>query len=354
MSKSNNPYFFKIDDCDKLQKFYDLEFGKNHIQNNLNYNNWQFQNNPFNIFSGKSILLIENDKEVIAHMGLVPFELKIDEQTMKASWLIRLQVSKKFRGEGIGRNLLKYAEKIFDFTLSIDGTFQQRVQKNDEWTIFGKINRHCAILNKNRAEQFLNMKIDNEVIKKDTSTLEFKKTKSINYEYDEFWEKVKVRYPITTNRDSKYIKWRYFEHPEFNYHFMSLKNNEKLVGYAILRFDDHNTELKAGRIIDAVVLEEFECELFEKIINFFDGKVDFIDFYCTGNFYQKTLQEFGFFNNLNVNYKFPNVFDPINLDARQNTNFIFRCNNMDFVNFDKLKKIDNWFFVKGDSDQDRP
>ena len=59
---------------------------------------------------------------------------------------------------------------------------------------------------------------------------------------DSIWNKVKDRYPITVNRTKKYLNWRFFDHPFLDYHFLLLKENNSIMGFAIIRFEDNNEE----------------------------------------------------------------------------------------------------------------
>ena len=71
---------------EKINRFYDKAYGKKHILHNLEHVKWQFKDNPFNKDSNFSLVVIENDKEVKSHLGFIPIELNILNETIPAIW----------------------------------------------------------------------------------------------------------------------------------------------------------------------------------------------------------------------------------------------------------------------------
>ena len=102
----------------------------------------------------------------------------------------------------------------------------------------------------------------------------------------------------------------------------------------------------------SLVKKEFEKELISSVIDYCKNKCYFIDFFCTGNFYETELKKLGFFNNNHKKLKIPSVFNPISTKRRPEINFLYA----DLLNNTKKNILDqenNWYFVKSDSDQDR-
>ena len=54
------------------------------------------------------------------------------------------------------------------------------------------------------------------------------------------------------------------------------------MGFAIIRFEDNNEELKAARLVDLIVFKNFEKILLNLVSHYCLKKADFIDFFCTG------------------------------------------------------------------------
>lgn len=344
----------RTEDEDKLVKFYKQAYGEKHILNDPLYHNWQFRDNPFNKLDTKSIIIVENKGEIYAHLGLFPVELKVSDYIRNATWFIPYFVLEKYRVFGLGFRVMDFAKNLFDFTMALNVSNDSRkIFAKNNWTNFGNINRFIAILDKKRIEKFFGKSISESQVKiKQGFEFTFERVHSLDESYDGFWQEVSPRFPITINRKREYLNWRYLNHPLTDYHFLTLHDKEKLVGYSVLRFEDKNEILKAARIVDLVVMYDYETSLLQNIIKYSHGKVDFVDFFLTGNFYEKSLCSTGFFNNKIERVSLPTVFNPIDPNRKSTMEFLYKQNDKG-PTINELNDINNWYIVKGDSDQDR-
>jgi hypothetical protein len=339
------------DDEQKLKKFYKNAYGENHILNNSFHSDWQFLKNPFNKLSSKSIIIAENNDEIVAHMGLIPVPVKIYDNIVTCAWHVSYFTLEKFRGIGIGTKMVQLSNSLFDCIGGMGNSdASNKIHIKNGGKNFQDINRYVKILDKKCIKNFIHEQV---ILKKGNTTKSegFSRISILDENYDKFWKIVKNRFPITINRTKQYLTWRYLQHPLIDYHFMILIKNQKILGYSILRFEDNNKELKAGRIVDFVSFEQYETELLQNTQNYFENKVDFIDFFCSNSIYKHTLEKEGFFNNKLMNYSIPTVFNPINKD-RNSINLHFKINSFLTTNT-KYYNGENLFFIKADADQDR-
>lgn len=343
-----------VDKSDKkiLCSFYSEAYGDKHILHNSTHHNWQFQNNPCNENNTKSIAITLNDNEISSHFGLIPISLKIFNDVKSCCWLVSVFTLNRYRKKGLADKLVKYVSKFFDSLMILSYSEEiLRVYLKNGFVSHGDLNRYVGIINKKKLESFINHKItkDNLELK---DKIKINRIVKLPDNYEIFWNNVKNQFPITINRTREYLTWRYFDHPLIDYHFMTLNKNNDMVGYCVLRFEDQNDELTVCRIIDLVIKKGFEDEFIQQIINYCYGKVDFIDYFCTGNFYDYVLTKKNFFNNLKFNFNIPMVFNPIDLKRKPSINFVYKDINLK-LNKDQKDDPNLWYFVKGDSDQDR-
>ena len=344
--------FVTSGDEQNLQKFYDVAYGENHILKNTSHNEWQFLKNPFNKQKTKSIIIAENNNEIVAHMGIIPVPVKLYNKVVSGAWHVSYFTLEKFRGMGIGTKMVKLSNSFFSCIGGMGNSdASNRIHIKNDGKNFGNINRFIKIVNKISVENFIQKQVEiNSKNEHNTNSEEFSKITVLDVNYDKFWNLVKDKFPITIDRTREYLTWRYLEHPLIDYHFMILKKDQDILGYAILRFEDNNKELRAGRIVDFVSFQQYEIELLQNIVNYFENKVDFIDFYCSNSIYKNTFEKEGFFNNVIMNYSIPTVFNPINRD-RNSINLHFKINS--FSHDTKYYDLENLFFIKADADQDR-
>lgn len=346
-------YSVKQSNIKSLKKFYDEVYGKSHILKNSFHFQWQFKKNPFLRNDEISIIVDERNDKIISHLGCIPFKLKIFNSTKKGIWHVSFFTLNEYRGKGLGLRLVKFSNKQFDFAMVLSGSegTESIYHKIGGFTL-GNLKRYVCITQKSKIENFIKAEIPivPDVSKYQTKC-NLKRIRKLNGDYDRFWNEVKERYPITTERDRKYVNWRYLKHPLIDYHFLDLEYDNIMVGFAVIRFELKNKEIKAARIVDMIVKKDFEEELIFFIKKYCERKTHFIDFFCTGNFYFRALKKFGFFNN-KLSIKIPTVFNPIDKNRRHHINFLY-SDLKKSINHKILENENNWYFVKADSDQDR-
>ena len=335
-----------------FHKFYDEAYGN--ILHNSNHLEWQFKNNPF--FNGTTFSLIvsKNSEKITSHLGFIPIELTLQNNIIPAIWHVSFYTLEEFRGKKLGTKSIDLSNKFGDISMVLSGSEgTKKIYTNMNGKDLGLLHRYIRILSKVNLEKFGNTKINiqNTSIKKPVIG-KIERITKLPVDYDIFWNNTKNRFPITVNRTKEYLTWRFFEHPIINYHFITFTIDESLQGFAVIRFEDNNEEIKAARLVDIVCEKTYDEVFLKHIIFYCYNKVDFIDFFCTGNFFDDGLTATGFFDDNEKEFKIPTVFNPIDFNRRQNINFFYTNNNENDFNID-LNDIDNWYLVKSDSDQDR-
>lgn len=340
---------------EKLHKFYDEAYRKKHILHNSNHLEWQFKNNPFFHGTTFSLVISENSEKTTSHLGFIPVELTLQNNIISAIWHVSFYTLEEFRGKKLGTKIIDLSNKFGDVSMVLSGSEgTKKIYTNMDGRDLGLLNRNIRILSKVNLEKFGNIKINVQNIPIEKPVIgKIERIIKLPVDYDIFWNNIKNRFPITVNRTKEYLTWRYFEHPIIDYHFISFTIDKSLQGFAVIRFEDNNEEIKAARLVDIICEKTYDEVFLKHIIFYCNHKVDFIDFFCTGNFYEIGLKKTGFFNNNVLDLKIPTVFNPIDFNRRQNINFFYSNNSGHHYEID-LDNIDNWYLVKSDSDQDRP
>lgn len=78
---------------------------------------------------------------------------------------------------------------------------------------------------------------------------ELRENNEFDERFDLLWDKLKGLSAITTIRDSKYLSWRYGNHPLFKYRTFVAERRGELIGFIILRCNEEKG-LKRGYIMD--------------------------------------------------------------------------------------------------------
>jgi hypothetical protein len=167
--------------------------------------------------------------------------------------------------------------------------------------------------------------------------------KKVDASFEKLWQEVREKYLVTVERTEKYLQWRFIENPFIDYVIFAAKKNEKLIGYLICRTEE-DAGFKIVRIIDFISTNEAETPLLDNLLLWAKIEKAFVvDFMYSGNLYEKSLIDSGFFDAKGTDFvNFPMLFSPISASKL-------------FINVvgDMPIKAGDYYFTKADGDQDR-
>ncbi len=155
-------------------------------------------------------------------------------------------------------------------------------------------------------------------------------------------KKTNKRVSVMNNRAKEFLNWRYKNHPTQKYQIFTLKTNNQLIGYIIIKIH-YIKKKKIGIILDYMVDSDYNDKIklknliYKAISIFWENNVSIaIATSRNGLLENKLLRDCGFFTA-------PSFLKPVSL------HFIVHTFDDDAKHV-KLKKFDNWFFVFGDYD----
>ncbi len=157
---------------------------------------------------------------------------------------------------------------------------------------------------------------------------------------NEFWEKIKDKYPVIGVRDADYIKYRYLNVPIRKYHPFFYVKDGKVVAYAVGRVREV-AHMTTGMIADFLFLNNFEAEA-KALINHLVYVMKQNGAGLAGCIMQENASEVTVLKRAGF-FRCPERILP------QPTPIIYRKLN---ANFDDsvISQWKNWFFTTGDYD----
>jgi hypothetical protein len=330
----------------KLLAFNREEYRPDHIFTNKVYYDWQFDNvfnQNKNCYS--TIGLFDKHEEILGVFGRFPAPCNFFDKTVEGNCLANLIVKKNLRHLGYGYLLLEKAASFGDLT--VDHTINDAA-----WPMFMKAGWQKADL-----KRFLYIiKPENNLYKFPASrspaispkNREFIPLKEFGRDINDFWQKIKKRYPITVERNADYLNWRYAKNPLIKYQIFMVREDGVIKSLAVLRIEEPRTEerslgVKAGRVIDFVSEESADEFAWLKIIEHCrKSGIDFIDYFSSGSFHDAALKKAGFVDGDQAPYhSLAILFNPVSF-KRTRLNFAVKTN------------LNDWYTTKGGGDQDRP
>jgi hypothetical protein len=90
-----------------------------------------------------------------------------------------------------------------------------------------------------------------------SSNVQVQHVHEINEEWDHFANEISKHYSIIQLRDSKYLRWRFWENPARKYHILEARRSGKLEGYLVYIVNPwperENNKIMCGYIVDFLV-----------------------------------------------------------------------------------------------------
>lgn len=346
----------------KLREFVKKHYGENHILQDKKFFHWQFFENPYKPKNFSPFKVMSSGGRILGHLGFIPVETKVfDSVCRKGCILVNLMLEESCRAFGLGAYLVKSAMKEFSLMWATGYTPRTgpMYKKMGGWQELGYLNRYIKIIDNKRVGELIGEKIEAAITleNKESAKVEISSMEEIPNEFNNFWQKISYKYPITVNRNTEYLNWRYVRHPYFRYQILVARQKGLFFGYLIFRINQSrggNERYITGHIVDLIADDEAISPLLmamEKKMR--EYKVQLIDYYGAGKSYEKFFTARGYKNNTENPYdKIPARFNPIDRKIN-NLNFLVYYNGMSERKND-LCNINNWHIVKGDGDSDRP
>ena len=359
----------KKSEWEKLQDFNAREYRPGHILTNKTYYDWQFDN----VFSPatddySSLGLFDRAGQIAGTIGVFPAPCSFFGRTVNCHWLANLMVKKELRNLGYGYLLLDQAARGAD--VAVDHNIN-----DSAWPLFiksgwrgGDIKRWVGVLDVVAAKQIISrtdagdLKTLQELSDKFDSAWSFEKIDRLGNDFDRFWAGIRERYPISIDRSSRYLNWRFADNPLTPYSMFATQRNNHLESLAVLRIEDitegeghRPSGLKIGRIVDFVSTPGAEEYTLSKLMEFCrNQKLALVDFFGTGDFGRQAMERIGFGGGDVPPYNLiPTLLNPIDRVKRTKHNFAFKVMSQLYKNTES-ENLDNWYTVKSCGDQDRP
>lgn len=272
-------------------------WGENHIlARNEALFNWQYSPVQEGVPTG--FLIAEDAGKPVGCIGRMPIDVHIHGKPLAGTVIALYVVSPDYRGQALGLELLKraYANLDIIITMGINSRVA-RLYKMLGQHIIPECPRLVARGSLDAVHSTWQLACGDEKFPEDiyaqspsfnrafSATGQIVKLDLENLqEWDQFWsEKIA---PITrgTKRDAKYIKWRYLDHPVFNYDLVMAKRAGKICGFAGMREAPLSSELKALRIVDFIAEDEEAADILNGAISErVDEKTAFVEHISLGS-----------------------------------------------------------------------
>jgi hypothetical protein len=319
--------------------------------------NWQFKTIPSAPSLDNCVVAFDaNSRKIVGVMGLNERQFSLDGERKPGAELTTWIVSKECQGSGVGPKILEYIQTKYEVLIGMGiSSMALPIYMRSGFRYLNAIPRFTKVFN---FDVIQDISAQTALARKLAASWG-KATDGQEYHVDEGVDKaeslharVRGRLNLFT-RDVEHLKWRYVDHPYFDYKpfVITLPENESQA-FVCLR---EETSINGFRMLH--VLDCFGDEkAIPAALSFVDSycinnNFDVVDFYCTSAKINKFLLSSGWFSTMDDKcFQMPHLFHPIELRDPPTTSLIYwaKHNFVEMCDFSKL------YITKQDADFDRP
>ncbi len=316
---------------------------------------WIARHNPSSD-NGACYLVIDDGEKIAAYEGRMPVDLLINGVKEKGYFFHDTLVHPEYRKKGLGLKLVNQLKSTWEditatFAIGIwMNQFTHEILKRRGYyelnvPYYVKLLNVKSFLSKARGNRFIIQPVPfliNALLRAydrvstpqkypDISVIQIKR---FDQRFDDFANRVSLKYKIIVLRHSRYLNWKYVDKPSSNYRIYACERNNTLAGYIIL-LPVNQENIRIGVIVDMLTdPDDTRCIscLCELAVGYFNKeKADVISCVLTDPRIISVFKKHLFFKR---NKTAPVMIGNLSKHHEQNT----------------IKDINNWFLTCGDSD----
>ena len=240
------------------------------------YFQWYCQDNP----AGKAVIPLARDPEtgkLVGQFWAIPLRAKFPEGEFLGSVGMNALVAKANRRQGIISQLGHASPELIkargiDFSMIFPNRRLVKTRASlPEWLSIGFLSLYTLPLDvrlfdrtRLRKNPFalklvklltllmMPLLFRARKFRSSGSKIQIQEISSFDERFDQFWEKIKDKYPVLFVRDSLFLRWRYTENPCRQYTTLVALEEGEMVGYLILRCGQIR-KFPVGAVLDILV-----------------------------------------------------------------------------------------------------
>jgi hypothetical protein len=338
---------------------------------------WTFGRQSLWDRDGYSFALAEDKGNVVGILGGIPFAMNCFGRQSRALWLANYMISPDYRRGPLAMRLLKMMRREpYRATIAFGISPQTApIYQVLRWRLVENIPRHFVVLPQASesmcelirlthtgwaSERIEALVSDFRLPNLPEELPESESTLPENWN-DTGWEPI-ARGAVGASRDAEYLKWRYLDHPAFNYRLIIIHENDR-AGLLVWRLETIRVKTaqsesnfdRIGRIVEFLPASRENAKaLFSRLLHDLKeaGAIG-ADFYCYHGETRRLLAQLGMLpvERHADGQRIPARFQPLDGKTSAIMSSLFAPEEMPACSLDPDCA---WYWTKSDADQDRP
>lgn len=239
---------------------------------------WKTLEGPLN---GSNIYVAECGSKIIGTETRIILKAKIGKDIEVCEQRADLAVDKEFRGRGV---FSKFTDKLCETSCECGVRYSYAIEgspiaagKHKKRGTLAPSNNVIKLVFINSVSDFVKSRSLNHSMVYQTgihflkvlnrikpgryflrNKFEWKTADSHTFDdrFDNFWSKISEAYDYILVRDQTFLKWRYGDQRGGKYHVKIVQDGSELLGYAVLRVNQHKPNYPVGYIVDLLALPD--------------------------------------------------------------------------------------------------
>lgn len=322
---------------------------------------WQFTASPSDVGEDHTIVAIDDALgRVAGAIGINTRPFYLNGSKKMGAELTTWVVDENYQGEGIGIKMLRKLQSSYDVLVAMGiSEMALPIYLLSGFRYIRAIPRYMKVFNFDSIEPYAkyNSAWVKKVLRKwkELGTNIAFQTEVINE--DQIGQLMEIMHNQFNffSRDYKFLEWRYFKHPVFNYKQYLVKTGGNKKGKGVYVCIREETSVKNLRILHVLDFfgDQNDMPAAISFVQDYCIKNNFhlVDFYCTSTEISRYFIASGFLSiNDDTYFQFPHLFHPIEMRTPPTTSFIYWSKE----NFSEIANISKLYITKQDVDLDRP
>jgi len=212
---------------------------------------WHYLENPYTSLDDIPLWIVKDGDRVVGQAATILVELKVEEETRRAIWILDFMLLPEYRGQKLGKRLMMVARETYPTMFALGINEQSRnVFRSLDWAPLGSVHRYQRLLYPGHAlkeiasvsplRELANLSYAPFRPRPDQAVANERYTErevaNFDSSFDELWQRASAQWPCAVIRSSRFLQWQFRQQPGKEFEVLGLFAKEQLVGYVVLFF----------------------------------------------------------------------------------------------------------------------
>jgi GNAT superfamily N-acetyltransferase len=242
---------FELSDQEALLSFLRLAYADEPRKSDPAFWKWHYLENPYTSLNDIPLWIVKDSERVVGQAATILVELKVQEETRRAIWILDFVLFPEYRGQKIGKRLVMLARETYPTMFALGINEQSgNVFRSLDWAPMGSVHRYQRLLYPGHALK----EIANASPLRDLANLSYapfrprpdqaaasqrytvREVAQFDGSFDDLWQRASAQWPCAVIRNSRFLQWQFMQQPGKKFEVLGLYDKDQLAGYVVLFF----------------------------------------------------------------------------------------------------------------------